>query len=436
MKKREWVRKKYIAVLTILLSVCMCNGCGAGVQEAKEVLSDLEATHEEATIENAGEKQEQEEIPEKELTLENLQEEIRTILEERSETATWKFRVGDMTGEEINGVLQCLSEWDDLLYRYYIARIEFEKADRIGGKEPYAIFDVKIEYYDDCVNPEDIYHVHNIEDVYNAFSDSLQTGFEETVLYVHSDLNTDNVKIEEVWELAYYADQVSWDCAENMPYLFRQIMHSLYEVESGDALLVVNQEYDVYQLTKEQQQEAQKLVEAEVDALAEQVRAYSESKDEQSKYLYQLITERVDFDYELSDMLLDVYNETNPEVAIGRGIYGALLEGESVCSGYAAAYKAVCDRLDIPCKVLIGYTENGDHAWNMIIKEDGTIAYVDPSWGDSERWFSTYYDISDEVIAAENRRIYDYEYIPQEFIDAGFSLERAPQFLYDDVETK
>ena len=58
MKKWGLIRKKYVAVLTALLLACMCNGCGAEIQETKEILSDLEATYEEATKENAGEKQE------------------------------------------------------------------------------------------------------------------------------------------------------------------------------------------------------------------------------------------------------------------------------------------------------------------------------------------------------------------------------------------
>jgi len=83
--------------------------------------------------------------------------------------------------------------------------------------------------------------------------------------------------------------------------------------------------------------------------------------------------------------------------------------------------------------VLIGYAEEGDHAWNMIIKEDGTIGYVDVTWGDSAKWYQTYFDIDEKVMQQENRRIYDYLYIPEEYVEAGFALERAPQFLYDDV---
>lgn len=52
--------------------------------------------------------------------------------------------------------------------------------------------------------------------------------------------------------------------------------------------------------------------------------------------------------------------------------YGALVNHESVCEGYAKAFKAVMDRLDIPCVVVAGYVNNPDkggyqlHAWNYV----------------------------------------------------------------------
>lgn len=52
-------------------------------------------------------------------------------------------------------------------------------------------------------------------------------------------------------------------------------------------------------------------------------------------------------------------------------LYSAAL-GETVCMGYTAAYKYLCDQVNIPCISVIGTQQGGDHAWNMV--------YLDHMW--------------------------------------------------------
>ena len=57
--------------------------------------------------------------------------------------------------------------------------------------------------------------------------------------------------------------------------------------------------------------------------------------------------------------------------------YGAFVEGNSVCQGYALAFKALMNRADVPC-----FFVNGEgHAWNMV-ELDGAWYYVDVTWDD------------------------------------------------------
>ena len=70
------------------------------------------------------------------------------------------------------------------------------------------------------------------------------------------------------------------------------------------------------------------------------------------------------------------------EMRIGRSAYGALIEGKTVCSGYAMAYKALCDYLDLECYVIVGEQGGEGHAWNMV-KIDGEKYYVDCSFADT-----------------------------------------------------
>ena len=68
--------------------------------------------------------------------------------------------------------------------------------------------------------------------------------------------------------------------------------------------------------------------------------------------------------------------------------YGALVNKESVCEGYAKAFKAVMDRLEIPCICVQGYADGsgeGDyepHMWNYVNVE-GQWYIVDPTYNAS-----------------------------------------------------
>lgn len=52
-----------------------------------------------------------------------------------------------------------------------------------------------------------------------------------------------------------------------------------------------------------------------------------------------------------------------------------------VCEGYARAFKVLCDRAEIPCVLVEGLGEGGDHMWNYIQLE-GSWYGVDVTWND------------------------------------------------------
>lgn len=79
--------------------------------------------------------------------------------------------------------------------------------------------------------------------------------------------------------------------------------------------------------------------------------------------------------------------------AYAHNIYGALVEGEAVCEGYARAFKLFCDLYGIPCMLITGdaltSTGYGPHAWNAVRMEDGNWYGVDVTWDDQSK---IYYD--------------------------------------------
>lgn len=48
-----------------------------------------------------------------------------------------------------------------------------------------------------------------------------------------------------------------------------------------------------------------------------------------------------------------------------QSLYSAAL-GETVCMGYSAAFKYLCDQMEIPCITVAGTMADGPHAWNMV----------------------------------------------------------------------
>ncbi|MDE7327160.1 MAG: putative Ig domain-containing protein [Lachnospiraceae bacterium] len=56
------------------------------------------------------------------------------------------------------------------------------------------------------------------------------------------------------------------------------------------------------------------------------------------------------------------------------------------CGGYASAFKALCDALDIPCVNVHGIeASGGSHRWNYVQMEDGNWYAVDPNYNDNRK---------------------------------------------------
>lgn len=77
--------------------------------------------------------------------------------------------------------------------------------------------------------------------------------------------------------------------------------------------------------------------------------------------------------------------------------YSALVDGTSVCAGYARAFQYLMVRSGIPCFYCTGYAGT-DHAWNIVGLEDGYYN-VDVTWDDTEGGQYDYFNKTDENYA-------------------------------------
>ena len=83
-------------------------------------------------------------------------------------------------------------------------------------------------------------------------------------------------------------------------------------------------------------------------------------------------------------------NNINYDTTISKdniyNIYGALVNGQCVCEGYAEAFKYILDQMDIPCVLIMGEGRNSkgnieSHAWNCVQINSKWYA-IDVTWDD------------------------------------------------------
>lgn len=110
----------------------------------------------------------------------------------------------------------------------------------------------------------------------------------------------------------------------------------------------------------------------------EQVKSYivQNKKDDDFqniKLVHDYLVENVEYEQSISKS--NIYN-----------LYGALINKESVCEGYAKAFKYLMDSLNIPCVIVAGKGTNSEwksenHAWNYV-QLNGSWYAIDTTWDD------------------------------------------------------
>ena len=79
----------------------------------------------------------------------------------------------------------------------------------------------------------------------------------------------------------------------------------------------------------------------------------------------------------------DAAAETNEIKGNENDAYGALVDGNAVCEGYARAFQLLCNKANIDCVMVSGTVDNTNHAWNCV-KVDGEWYQIDVTWNDTD----------------------------------------------------
>lgn len=112
----------------------------------------------------------------------------------------------------------------------------------------------------------------------------------------------------------------------------------------------------------------------------------------------------------------------NAGAEMNQSAYSALVNGQTVCAGYARAFQYIMQQLGVPCYYCTGYAGES-HAWNIISLDDG-FYNVDATWDDSGGGNYDYFNKTDADYANSHIRQELSVYLPPCNGQAYRDLER------------
>lgn len=124
--------------------------------------------------------------------------------------------------------------------------------------------------------------------------------------------------------------------------------------------------------------EAEKII-AEADKLA--------TDYEVEVYVHNALLDKMDYDL---------------RAPLNQSAYSGLVNGRTVCAGYARSFQYLMMELGIPCYYCTGYAGEA-HAWN-IVRLDGEYYNADATWDDTDPNTYDYFNKTDAEFGANHRR--------------------------------
>lgn len=134
---------------------------------------------------------------------------------------------------------------------------------------------------------------------------------------------------------------------------------------------------------------------------------------QRERFFYETVIYSAKYDYKQADFInIDLNTHT---------AFGCLVNGMTVCDGYAKAFALLCNYGGIECWQESGYLEGTtSHAWNGV-KIDGKVYYCDATVDDAE---SRYYD-EEKTLVLNPANPEDYTALPETATMLYFNVTRA-----------
>ncbi|MDE5866990.1 MAG: hypothetical protein K2H31_10390 [Lachnospiraceae bacterium] len=123
-----------------------------------------------------------------------------------------------------------------------------------------------------------------------------------------------------------------------------------------------------------------------VNAIVSQAQELDSDYDRE-KYVHDALIEQVEY---------------SASAKINQSAYSALVNGSTVCAGYARAFQYMMQQLWIPCYYCTGYAGES-HAWDIVALDDGYYN-VDATWDDTGNGTYAYFNKTDADYAGNHLR--------------------------------
>lgn len=144
---------------------------------------------------------------------------------------------------------------------------------------------------------------------------------------------------------------------------------------------------------------------------------------EKEKYVHDALIEKVEYD---------------ASAEMSQSAYSALVNGKSVCAGYARAFQYIMQQLGIPAYYCTGYSGE-EHAWN-IVKLGDEYYNVDVTWDDTDPATYNYFNRTDVEYAGTHARKSLSVYLPacngKTYANDGNEVPEAVEIPEDAVVVK
>jgi len=169
-----------------------------------------------------------------------------------------------------------------------------------------------------------------------------------------------------------------------------------YSATTSGSLMISFYWYDYWYYVQDKEEKI-KALDAAADAVAEKALAY-ENHYERIKFVHDYLVANAMYDHDsLAETEKSVYDPVHDYIY---SAYGCLVNGKTVCAGYAKAFQMIMQKLGYECLYVSGYAGES-HAWNLIFVDDEGY-YVDVTWDDPDyrhdEAIYSYFCIDDELI--------------------------------------
>lgn len=331
---------------------------------------------------------------------ESLEGLLMHMLETKQERALrlYAWEELDAFNEELRLDMDALVH-SNYAYAYLVDSAQWVLSDYAGpNDEKFLELDLSLTYVPDTLALEDIPVVDAKLDMIDALVEGWAAGEEKVTLILENLrpaekelfnwINTAEVNSA---TLACEGDSI-WYEVQDTPGA-RQVGRFWLEFDAEDARIAAAQAELDRALAKE--------------ALALRAQLAGETAPERAyRAIFNRILELAEYD----DAIREATEKKTltQQMQILRSAYGVLVSGKTVCTGYARAFQALCDALDLPCWTINGTQDGQGHAWNMV-RIGGQTLYVDCTFGDTGGRPDRYF-----LFTAEQLQKWDYE------MDEGF----------------